>query len=256
MFTLTGIDVQFGAVRALSQVDFQLDAGEVVALVGDNGAGKSTLLSVMAGARRPTGGQISVDGTRRDFHGPRDAAAAGVQIVYQDLALVDAADIATNITLGREPRLPGPAGWLGLVDKKAMRRIAREQLGALEVSNVGAVTQPAEMLSGGQRQAVALARAATRLQTDNARVLLLDEPTAALGYQQSRQVERFIARTAAGGVGVVIVTHDLPLCYEVASRIVVLNRGRKVADIERAAAERDHVVGWITGSRAPQAGLA
>jgi simple sugar transport system ATP-binding protein len=256
MFTLTGIDVQFGAVRALSQVDFQLDEGEVVALVGDNGAGKSTLLSVMAGARRPTGGQISVDGTRHDFHGPRDAAAAGVQIVYQDLALVDAADIATNITLGREPRLPGPAGWLGLVDKKAMRRIAREQLGALEVSNVGAVTQPAEMLSGGQRQAVALARAATRLQTDNARVLLLDEPTAALGYQQSRQVERFIARTAADGVGVVIVTHDLPLCYEVASRIVVLNRGRKVADIERGAAEQDHVVGWITGSRAPQAGLA
>jgi len=135
MLALTGIDVHFGAVRALSQVDFRLNAGEVVALVGDNGAGKSTLLSVMAGARRPTGGHISVDGTRHDFHGPRDAAAAGVQIVYQDLALVDAADIATNITLGREPRRRAPAGWLGLVDKKAMRRVAREQLAALEVSN-------------------------------------------------------------------------------------------------------------------------
>ena len=256
MLTLTGIDVHFGAVRALSQVDFRLNAGEVVALVGDNGAGKSTLLSVMAGARRPTGGHISVDGTRHDFHGPRDAAAAGVQIVYQDLALVDAADIATNITLGREPRRRAPAGWLGLVDKKAMRRVAREQLAALEVSNVGAVTQPVEMLSGGQRQAVALARAAIRLGTDNARVLLLDEPTAALGYQQSRQVERFIVRTAASGVGVVIVTHDLPLCFEVGNRIVVLNRGRKVADVDRAAAEVDHVVGWITGSREPQAGLA
>ena len=256
MFTLTGIDVHFGAVRALSQVDFHLDAGEVVALVGDNGAGKSTLLSVMAGARRPTGGHISVDGARHDFHGPRDAAAAGVQIVYQDLALVDAADVATNITLGREPRRRAPAGWLGLVDRKAMRRIAREQLDALEVSNVGAVTQPVEMLSGGQRQAVALARAAVRLRTDNARVLLLDEPTAALGYQQSRQVERFIERTAARGVAVVIVTHDLPLCYQVAHRIVVLNRGRKVADVQRAAAEPDQVVGWITGSREPQGGLA
>lgn len=256
MFTLTGIDVHFGAVRALSQVDFHLDAGEVVALVGDNGAGKSTLLSVMAGARRPTGGHISVDGARHDFHGPRDAAAAGVQIVYQDLALVDAADVATNITLGREPRRQGPAGWLGFLDKKAMRRIAREQLDALEVSNVGAVTQPVEMLSGGQRQAVALARAAVRLRTDNARVLLLDEPTAALGYQQSRQVERFIERTAARGVAVVIVTHDLPLCYQVAHRIVVLNRGRKVADVQRAAAEPDQVVGWITGSREPQGGLA
>ena len=256
MFTLTGIDVHFGAVRALSQVDFHLAAGEVVALVGDNGAGKSTLLSVMAGVRRPTGGHLSVDGTRHDFHGPREAAAAGVQIVYQDLALVDAADVATNITLGREPRRRSAAGWLGLVDKKAMRRIAREQLDALEVSNVGAVTQPVEMLSGGQRQAVALARAAVRLRTDNARVLLLDEPTAALGYQQSRQVERFIERTAARGIGVVIVTHDLPLCYEVAHRIVVLHRGRKVADVERAAAEPDHIVGWITGSREPQGGLA
>jgi simple sugar transport system ATP-binding protein len=255
MFTLTGIDVHFGAVRALSQVDFRLDAGEVVALVGDNGAGKSTLLSVMAGARRPTGGHISVDGTRHDFHGPRDAAAAGVQIVYQDLALVDAADVATNITLGREPRRRAPAGWLGLVDKKAMRRIAREQLEALEGSNVGAVTQSVEMLSGGQRQAVALARASVRLRTDNARVLLLDEPTSALGYQQSRQVERFIERTAGRGIGVVIVTHDLPLCYDVAHRIVVLHRGRKVADIERSAAEPDHVVGWITGSREPQGGL-
>ena len=255
MFTLTGIDVHFGAVRALSQVDFHLGAGEVVALLGDNGAGKSTLLSVMAGARRPTGGHITVDGTQHDFHGPRDAAAAGVQIVYQDLALVNAADIATNITLGREPRRRAPFGWLGLIDKKAMRRAAQEQFDALEVSNVGAVTQPVEMLSGGQRQAVALARAAIRLRTDNARVLLLDEPTAALGYQQSRQVERFIERTAAAGIGVVLVTHDLPLCYEVADRIVVLNRGRKVADIARKETERDHVVGWITGSREPQAGL-
>jgi simple sugar transport system ATP-binding protein len=256
MYALTGINLNFGAVRALIGVDFAVAAGEVVALLGDNGAGKSTLLSVMAGARRPTSGHITVDGDVHDFRGPRDAAAAGVQIVYQDLALIDAADIATNVTLGREPRRGGPAGWLGLVDKKAMRRLAREQLDALEVSNVGAVTRPVELLSGGQRQAVALARAAIRLRADNARVLLLDEPTAALGYQQSRQVERFIERTAAQGIGVVLVTHDLPLCFEVADRIVVLNRGRKVADVDRAGTEVDHVVGWITGSREPQRGLA
>jgi simple sugar transport system ATP-binding protein len=256
MYALTGIDLNFGAVRALIGVDFALAAGEVVALLGDNGAGKSTLLSVMAGARRPTSGHITVDGDVHDFRGPREAAAAGVQIVYQDLALIDAADIATNVTLGREPRRAGPAGWLGIVDKKAMRRLAREQLDALEVSSVGAVTRPVELLSGGQRQAVALARAAIRLRADNARVLLLDEPTAALGYQQSRQVEKFIERTAAQGIGVVLVTHDLPLCFEVADRIVVLNRGRKVADIDRTAAEVDHVVGWITGSREPQRGLA
>jgi simple sugar transport system ATP-binding protein len=256
MYALKGIDLNFGAVRALIGVDFALAGGEVVALLGDNGAGKSTLLSVLAGARRPTNGRITVDGKPHDFHGPRDASAAGVQIVYQDLALIDAADIATNVTLGREPRRPGPAGWLGIVDRKAMRRLAREQLDALEVSSVGAVSRPVETLSGGQRQAVALARAAIRLRADNARILLLDEPTAALGYQQSRQVEKFIERTAAQGIGVVLVTHDLPLCFEVADRIVVLNRGRKVADVDRTATEVDHVVGWITGSRGPQPGLA
>jgi len=256
MYALTGIDLNFGAVRALIGVDFALAGGEVVALLGDNGAGKSTLLSVMAGARRPTDGHITVDGKPHEFHGPRDASAAGVQIVYQDLALIDAADIATNVTLGREPRRTGPAGWLGVVDKKAMRRLAREQLDALEVSSVGAVSRPVETLSGGQRQAVALARAAIRLRADNARILLLDEPTAALGYQQSRQVEKFIERTAAQGIGVVLVTHDLPLCFEVADRIVVLNRGRKVADVDRTGTQVDHVVGWITGSRDPQPGLA
>jgi ABC-type sugar transport system ATPase subunit len=255
MFELTGVDVAFGAVRALDGVDFRIDKGEVVALLGDNGAGKSTLLSVMAGARTPTAGSIAVAGRRTDFRGPRDASAAGVHIVYQDLALVPAADVATNIMLGREPRRRGPLRWLGVLDKKEMRRAARRQLDALHVSTVRSMTHPVELLSGGQRQAVALARAAVRLAVDEARVLLLDEPTAALGYQQSQQVERFIERVAGSGVGVVLVTHDLPLCFQVADRIVVLNRGRKVADVDKRATDRDSVVGWITGARPPQEDL-
>ncbi|UOZ03438.1 ATP-binding cassette domain-containing protein [Amycolatopsis sp. WQ 127309] len=252
MFQLNDITLRFGAVQALSSVSVDVRPGEVVGLLGDNGAGKSTLLSVMAGARKPNSGSISIDGHQVEFQGPRDAARKGVQIVYQDLALFDAADIATNIVIGREKRRSGPAGWLGMVDRKAMRRLAQEQIDVLEVSNVGSLGRPVEALSGGQRQAVALARASVRLGVDKARVLLLDEPTAALGYQQSRQVERFIQRVAADKVGVVIVTHDLPLCFEVADRMVVLNRGRKVADVRRREVERDDVVGWITGSRAPQ----
>jgi simple sugar transport system ATP-binding protein len=255
MLELTDIDVRFGAVQALSSVCLRVEPGEVVGLLGDNGAGKSTLLSVMAGVRRPAGGSVAVDGRVVDFQGPRDAAASGVQIVYQDLALFDAADIATNVMIGREPRRSGPGGWLGMLDRKAMRRAAQEEFDALEVSNVGSLNQPVEALSGGQRQAVALARAAVRLKADDATVLLLDEPTAALGYQQSRQVERFIERIAARRIAVVIVTHDLPLCFDVVDRIVVLHRGRKVADVARGEVDRDAVVGWITGSRLPQEGL-
>ncbi|MFJ6084968.1 ATP-binding cassette domain-containing protein [Streptomyces sp. NPDC092369] len=252
MFELRDIDMNFGAVHALRSVSLTVRPGEVVGLLGDNGAGKSTLLAIMAGALRPTGGAISVDGHRVEFHGPRGAEQAGVQIAYQDLALFDVADIATNILIGREPRRSGPAGWLGMLDRKKMRRMAQEQIAALEVSNLHTVTKPVEALSGGQRQAVALARVAVRLKTDDARVLLLDEPTAALGYQQSRQVERFIERVAADGVAVVLVTHDLPLCFEVAHRMIVLNRGSKVADVPRDQVDRDGVVGWITGSRPPQ----
>jgi len=190
MFELRDIDIHFGAVKALRGVNFGIAAGEVVALLGDNGAGKSTLLKIMAGAMRPTGGAIFREGRPVEFHTPRDAAAAGVQIVYQDLALIDAADVATNISLGREPVRRAPLGWLGLLDKKAMRRLAGEQLDVLEVSTIDSVTRSVETLSGGQRQAVALARAAIRITIDRARFLLLDEPTASLGYRQSRQVER------------------------------------------------------------------
>lgn len=245
---LTGIDMHYGFVRALDQVDIHVMPGEVLALLGDNGAGKSTLLKVMSGAHRPSAGTIEVHGAEKVFHAPSDAADAGIQMVYQDLALVDAQDISTNLNLGREKLRRGPLGWLGYLDTKAMRRSSEKELDRLGV-RTAPMTRPVEMLSGGQRQVVALARSAIRVNGESQGILLLDEPTAALGYEQTRNVEKLIRRMAEHGIAIVVVTHDLPLCYEVADRMVILNRGRKVADVPAQGTDRDSVVGWITGSR-------
>ena len=247
-FDLEKIDVHYGFVKALDGVDFHVEQGEVVALLGDNGAGKSTLMKVMSGAHRPSGGTIRVHGKEVSFHAPHDAANAGVQMVYQDLALVDAQDIATNLNLGREQMRKGLLGWLGFVDRKAMRAESDRELELLGV-RTAPMHRPVEMLSGGQRQVIAIARSAVRVPTDQRGILLLDEPTAALGYEQTRLVEGLIRTMADRGIAVVIVTHNLPLAYLVSDRIVVLNRGRKVADIATKETENDHVVGWITGSR-------
>ncbi|MFZ0529654.1 MAG: ATP-binding cassette domain-containing protein [Propionicimonas sp.] len=248
---LSGIEKHYGFVKALVGVDFEAHAGEVVALVGDNGAGKSTLLKVLSGAHQPTYGTITVGGRQVSFSSPREAADAGIQMVYQDLALIDAADIATNLTLGREPVRRGFLGWLGILDKKAMRSEAEREIRSLGVATAS-VTRPVEMLSGGQRQVVALARSAVRMGDHENGILLLDEPTAALGYAQTKQVANLIRLMAGRGVAVVVVTHNLPLCFEVADRIVVLNRGRKVADVARDDTDNDAVVGWITGAKPPQ----
>jgi len=246
---LRGIDMHYGYVRALDAIDFHVQQGEVVGLLGDNGAGKSTLLKVMSGAHRPTRGSILVHGVDSAFHAPSDATRAGIQMVYQDLALVEPQDIATNLNLGREILRKGPLGWLGFVDHKAQRKRSEAELEALGV-RTAAMTRPVEMLSGGQRQVVALARSATRVTGDRNGVLLLDEPTAALGYEQTQQVQALIRRTAGQGIAVVLVTHNLPLAMDVCDRIAVLNRGRKVADVATSATENDQLVGWITGARA------
>ena len=245
---LTGIEMHYGFVRALDDIDVHVMPGEVVGLLGDNGAGKSTLLKVMSGAHRPSAGTLRVNGVEHEFHAPSDAADAGIQMVYQDLALVEAQDISTNLNLGKERLRPGILGRLGFVDHKAMRRQSEAELDRLGV-RTAPMTRPVEMLSGGQRQVVALARSAIRVTGESRGVLLLDEPTAALGYEQTRQVEALIRRMADQGIAIVLVTHNLPLCYEVADRLVVLNRGRKVADVRVSDTESDHVVGWITGAR-------
>jgi simple sugar transport system ATP-binding protein len=246
---LSGIDMHYGYVRALDGIDVAVRQGQVVGLLGDNGAGKSTLLKVMSGAHQPTAGTIEVHGTPTVFSSPTDSTRAGVQMVYQDLALVDAQDIATNLNIGREILRRGPLGWLGFVDHRAQRKRAAAELDRLGV-RTAAVTRPVEMLSGGQRQVVALARAATRVTGDRNGVLLLDEPTAALGYEQTQQVQALIRRMAEQGVACVLVTHNLPLAAEVCDRIVVLNRGRKVADVAASDIDNDQLVGWITGARA------
>jgi ABC-type sugar transport system ATPase subunit len=245
---LSRVDMHYGYVRALDQIDFQIANGEVVAILGDNGAGKSTLLKVMSGAHRPTTGSIKVHGREVELHSPTDATNAGIQMVYQDLALVEAQDIATNLTLGRETLRKPPLGWLGFVDKKAQRTRSQAELDRLGV-RTAAMTRPVEMLSGGQRQVVALARSATRVTGEQNGVLLLDEPTAALGYEQTKQVEALIVRMASQGIACVLVTHNLPLAVQVSTRIVVLNRGRKNADIPTAQTDNDQLVGWITGAR-------
>jgi len=245
---LRGIDMHYGFVRALDEIDFHVGQGEVVGLLGDNGAGKSTLLKVMSGAHRPTGGSILVHGTEVDFHSPSDSTRAGIQMVYQDLALVEPQDISTNLNIGREILRKGPLGWLGFVDTKAQRKRSEAELDRLGV-RTAAMTRPVEMLSGGQRQVVALARSATRITGETNGILLLDEPTAALGYEQTQQVHALIRRMAEQGIAVVLVTHNLPLAMEVCDRILVLNRGRKVADVATSQTDNDQLVGWITGAR-------
>ena len=244
---LSNIEMHYGYVRALDDVSFHVQPGEIVSLLGDNGAGKSTLLKVMSGAHRPTHGTIEVDGETKTFRTPKDAATVGIQMVYQDLALMEAQDIATNLQLGREPLRRFPFNIIGFVDNKAMQRTSAKQLAQLGV-RTAPMNRPVEMLSGGQRQVVAISRAAVRVM-ESGGVILLDEPTAALGYEQTQLVESLILRMAQQGIGIVIVTHNLPLCFKVADRVVVLNRGRKVADIAKKETDMDSVVGWITGAK-------
>lgn len=248
--SLSNIELHYGYVRALDNVNFHVNPGEIVGLLGDNGAGKSTLLKVMSGAHRPTSGHIHVRGQEAVFHAPRDAAAAGIQMVYQDLALIEAQDVAINLQLGREPMRGFPWNLLGLVDHKAMQRSSAQQLDRLGI-RTAPMNRPVEMLSGGQRQVIAIARSAVRV-IESGGIMLLDEPTAALGYEQTRLVEGLIVKMAQQGIAIVLVTHNLPLCFKVADRIVVLNRGRKVADVRKADTDNDSVVGWITGAKAAE----
>lgn len=244
-YELTDISVHYGYARALERVSVHVQPGEVVALLGDNGAGKSTLLKVMSGAHRPTLGRLRVYGEEVDFHSPADASAAGIQMVYQDLALVEAMDISSNLSLGREKLKPGLLGRLGFLDRRAMRRESQAELDSLAL-RTAPVTRPVEMLSGGQRQVVAIARSAARL--GDRGILLMDEPTAALGHEQTELVEGLIKTLAARGISIVIVTHNLPLAFSVSDRTVVLNRGQKVADALTAEVDKDQVVSWITGA--------
>jgi ABC-type sugar transport system ATPase subunit len=232
-----GISKAFGHVEALCDVDFAVGKGEVVALVGDNGAGKSTLTKVLCGALRPDSGELTMDGRAVTFRGPADSAAAGIAVVYQDLALVDTRDVARNLFLGREPRR-------GLVlDRARMLRESRATLDRLRI-RIPSVRAPVSVLSGGQRQAVAIARAIHQ----GGRLVIMDEPTAALGVEQQRNVLALIEDLREHGTAVLMVSHNLAHVFEVCSRVVVMRAGRVAGVRATADATPEEIVQLIVGA--------
>jgi len=241
-----GIVKRYGQVTALNGVDFDLHAGEVVALVGDNGAGKSTLVKVLAGVIRPDAGTVLVDGEPANFRSPRDARSRGIETVYQNLALAEPLDVASNLFLGRELRCTGVRGLLRRLDTKATQREASKALADLHIS-LRSPSQLVETLSGGQRQAVAIARAVSW----GKRVTIMDEPTAALGVQQAAVVLDLIRRVRDTGCSVVLISHNLPDVFAVADRIQVLRLGRRIGTARPSTDDMEAVVAMITGASLP-----
>jgi D-xylose transport system ATP-binding protein len=237
---LRGISKSFGSVEALREADFEVRAGEVMALVGDNGAGKSTLIKCVAGINPIDSGEILFDGKPVTIHGPKDAAKLGIEFVYQDLALCDNLDVVQNMYLGRE--VHDPAFRLR---EAPMEQKTSETLRSLSVTTIRSVRQPVATLSGGQRQSVAVARAVLW----NNRVVFLDEPTAALGVAQTRQVLDLVKRLGQQGLAVVFVSHNLNDVFEVADRITVLRLGQTVGVYETAGTNEGEIVQAITAGR-------
>ncbi|CAN5349866.1 ATP-binding cassette domain-containing protein [soil metagenome] len=243
---LRGVNKSFGVVHVLHDVDFQVYPGEVTALVGDNGAGKSTLVKAIAGIHPIDTGTYLFEGNPVTAHGPNDVAALGVEVVYQDLALCDNLDIVENMFLGRELK------HRGMLDEARMETMARDALKSLSVRTVKSVRQAVSSLSGGQRQTVAIAKSVLW----NSKVVLLDEPTAALGVAQTRQVIDLVRRLADQGVGVVLISHNMVDVFEVADRICALYLGRVAADVKAADVTHSQVVELITAGRSGSLGLA
>jgi fructose transport system ATP-binding protein len=238
-----GIVKRFGHVVALDGADFELYPGEIAAIIGDNGAGKSTLIKTLSGALHPDEGEIRLDGSPVHFRSPRDARKVGIETVYQELAVAPALDISANIFLGRERRRGGPLGALRMLDKGAMRRHAAKHLAELQI-RVGSIAQPVETLSGGQRQGVAVARAASWAQ----RVVIMDEPTAALGVKETRQVLDLIKRVRERGLPVILISHDMPHVFELADRIHIVRLGRRVAVVTPRTHTMPEAVAIMTGA--------
>ena len=238
----------FGSVQALTDVDFEVRSGEVMALVGDNGAGKSTLIKCIAGIHGYDSGEIFFDGKRVQIHGPKDAAKLGIEVVYQDLALCDNLDVVQNMYLGREIR-----DFLFRLKEPAMEQRTAETLKGLRVTTIKSIRQAVATLSGGQRQSVAVARAVMW----NSKLVILDEPTAALGVAQTEQVLELVRRLAEQGLAVVLISHNLHDIFETATRITVLRLGRNVGVYERAKTTQQEVVHAITaGIPTKVAGIA
>jgi D-xylose transport system ATP-binding protein len=237
LLEIRGLSKSFGSVQALTDVDFEVREGEVMALVGDNGAGKSTLIKCIAGIHGYDEGEIYFDGQPVHIHGPKDSAKLGIEVVYQDLALCDNLDVVQNMFLGRELH-----DWLYRLNEPAMEQRTAETLKSLAVTTIRSIRQPVASLSGGQRQSVAVAKAVQW----NSRLVILDEPTAALGVAQTEQVLGLVRRLGERGLGVVLVSHNLHDIFEVATRITVLRLGRDIGVYERAETTQQEIVQAIT----------
>jgi len=243
LLELRGLSKAFGAVQALNGVDFAVPAGKVTALAGDNGAGKSVLIKTVSGLWAPSGGQIMWEGTPVHLHSPNDAEALGITTIYQDLALCDNLDIVQNMFLGHEKMRRH------LLDETSMELAARQTLADLHVTTVRSIRQPVKSLSGGQRQSVAVAKAVLQA----AKLVIMDEPTAALGVAQTRMVLDLIKRLSDQGTAVLVVSHNLNDVFEVADQISILYLGQMVASAPAAEFDREMVVDYMTSGQSSRA---
>jgi fructose transport system ATP-binding protein len=240
-----GLVKRYGQVTALDGADFELRAGEILAVIGDNGAGKSSLIKCLSGATIPDEGEVHLDGKLIHFKSPIDARRAGIETVYQDLAVAPAMTIAENLFLGRELRRPGVLGkWLGLIDKKKMLEESIARMNDLKVG-IRSMTQAVETLSGGQRQCVAVGRAAAFAQ----HVVIMDEPTAALGVKEGNMVLELIRRVRDKGLPVVLISHNMPHVFEVADRIHIARLGKRAAVVNPKKISMSDTVAVMTGAK-------
>ena len=248
-----GLVKRFGRVTALDHCDFELLPGEILAVIGDNGAGKSTLIKAISGAVTPDEGLVELEGRRVTFRSPIEAREAGIETVYQTLAMSPALSIADNMFMGRELRKPGWRGQiLRQLDRRRMEEIAREKLSELGLMTIQNINQAVETLSGGQRQGVAVARAAAF----GSKVIILDEPTAALGVKESRRVLELILDVKSRGIPIILISHNMPHVFEVADRIHVHRLGRRLCVIDPKDHAMSDAVALMTGAKEPPAQAA
>ena len=253
ILTARGIVKRYGRVTALDQSDFDLYPGEILAVIGDNGAGKSSLIKAISGAVHPDEGEIRLDGQVVNFRSPLEAREAGIETVYQNLALSPALSIADNMFLGRELRKSGPLGSVfRMLDRPKMEKIARDKLTELGLMTIQNINQAVETLSGGQRQGVAVARAAAF----GSKVIILDEPTAALGVKESRKVLELILDVRSRGLPIVLISHNMPHVFEVADRIHIHRLGKRLCVINPRDYTMSDAVAFMTGAKVPPEALA
>jgi fructose transport system ATP-binding protein len=248
LLTTRNLVKRYGRVTALDHANFDLYPNEILAVIGDNGAGKSSLIKAICGAVIPEEGEIRMNGELLHFKSPLDARNAGIETVYQNLALSPALSIADNMFMGREIRDTGIMGqWFKLLDRKAMEKFAREKLSELGLMTIQNISQPVETLSGGQRQGVAVARAAAF----GSKIVILDEPTAALGVKESRRVLELILDVKKRGLPIVLISHNMPHVFEVADRIHIHRLGKRLCTISPKDFTMSDAVAFMTGAKAP-----